>query len=195
MQKWRVLLGSLLLIITGFVIWHLYLRQKPQTPAGLVYNTITQSWEETAETNPTVSREEIVPGENSDGLHNYTLLRGYFDRYDVTTNTLTIKAIQPFTNNNLTKLTQVHLNPSQSIYCTPTHYTDPNTGKSYLMKSLTMPVRDGELLFVPTEQLSSFDNFLTRSHELTYLLIQLTSNFDAQVTNYVQKIIAIGICD
>jgi hypothetical protein len=136
MQKWLVLLSVLLLAITGLVVWYVYSRQIPSTPPGLVYNTITQRWEEAADTNPTVSREEISQEDNVDGLHNYTLLRGYFDRYDATTNTLTIKAIMPFTNNNKVELMDLQLSPSQSIYCTPTYYTDPNTGKSYLMKSL-----------------------------------------------------------
>lgn len=99
MQKWRVLLSILLLAITGLVLWYAYLRQTPSTPPGLVYNTITQRWEEAADTNPTVRREEISQEDNVDGLHNYTLLRGYFDRYEI--ETLQLKATAPFSQGNL----------------------------------------------------------------------------------------------
>lgn len=193
MKKWAVLLFVIgLLFPIGVYLFSQ--RNKTKSPPGLIYNTYTKTWE-TGGQEPHIVREDLAKISNEDGLHNNSLLRGYFDHYDPEKQILIIKAVMPFTNANKFELVDLELSTRQTIYCAPKDYVDPNTGKTYLTKSLTFPVKDGEVVYVPTEQTTNFDNFLSKSNDLTYLLIQLTKDFDPANKNYVQKIIALEICD
>ncbi len=187
--------GILVFSVIGFLFWYFYLQSKPSSPPGLIYNTITQQGEEATNSDPHVTRDDVVRGDNTTGLDNFTLLKGYFDSYEESSKTLTIKSIMPFTNNNKFELVNLQLNPSQAIYCVPKYYTDPNTGKTYLTKAITVPVKDNEVLFFPGEKPIPINEFLTRSNDLTYLMIQLTNDFDKETTNYVKKLIVTGLCE
>ena len=165
----------------------------------LVYNTVTQEWEKYTKEDPDqADRESILNNLAQDdtmaGLYNPTVLKGYFDHYDQDQQLLTIKALVPFTQ-NLFELKQVKLLSGQSIYCTPAIYVDPNTGQAYETKNIEIPVPEGETLSFHTEQLISFTDFLEGSTDQTFLHLQLTAAYDAASTNYVKKILVIGLCE
>lgn len=165
----------------------------------LIYNTVTQKWEKYTKADPDqADRESILNNLAADdtmaGLYNPTVLKGYFDSYDQDQQLLTIKALVPFAQ-NLFELKQVKLLSGQSIYCTPAIYVDPNTGQAYQTKDLEIPVPEGETLSFHVEQLISFTDFLEGSTDQTFLHLQLTADYDATTTNYVKKILVIGLCE
>ena len=161
----------------------------------IVYNPITQKWEKTYLTDE-INREEIQKNRgNEDGLYNQSILRGYFESYDETNSTLTMKSIVPFTQNSLFEISQLRLNSVQDIYCAPERYVDPNNGKSFEVRNLTIPVKDGQALYIPTEKIINFETFISKSKDSTYILVQLTKNYDKESTNYAKKIIVIGLCE
>lgn len=186
----------LLFIVSLSVIALLILKKQDEFDVGqkLVYNTYTKKWEEAKET-PNVSLDEVVKNENPDGLHNYSIIKGYFDSYDENTSILTLKSVVPFTNANKFEVVNVNLLNSQTIYCAPNEYIDPNNGKTHLTKNLIYPVKDEETLFLPHEKTASFSDFIFEANDLTYLIIQLTKNFDNAGDNYIQKLIFIGSCN
>lgn len=162
---------------------------------GEIYNEFTGEWEDVKINSNGIDRSKIVKADNNDGLHNYSILKGYFEKYDEKTETLTLKAAIAFTQNNLFETTKVKLSKKQTVYCVPENYTDPNTGVSYPMRKLTIPVKDNANLYVFREKAITFDQFLEQSNDLTLLLIQLTEDFDKNKTNYVKKIIITGLCE
>lgn len=197
MKKWLVFLVLVFLLGIGFF---LYLRQRisqQNTADKLIFNADAQRWEKyTYEDQVEGDRESILAtSNNEEGLHNPAVFKGYFDNYDENNQTLTIKAIVPFTQNNLVEKLEVKLLAGQSIYCAPSIYVDPNTGVAYETKSFVLPVKDGETLSFHVEKLISFTDFLEQSTEQTFLHLQLTENYDQSKTNYVQKILVIGLCE
>ena len=165
----------------------------------LVYNTVTQRWEKYTREDPDqADRESILNSLAQDdtmaGLYNPTVLKGYFDSYDQDQQLLIIKAVVPFTQ-NLFELKQVKLLTGQTIYCTPAIYVDPNTGQAYETKNIVIPVPEGETLSFHSEQLISFTDFIKESSDQTFLHLQLTASYDATTTNYVKKILVIGLCE
>lgn len=159
------------------------------------YNQYTGQWEKTRLSSDVPDQAAVVKADNTNGLNNYSIIKGFFDHYNEATQTLKMRAAVAFTQNSLFEPAELQLSPHQSIYCVPEHYTDPNTGKSYSLKSLRIPVKDGETLFIPGEKTISFTDFLEHSNQLTFLLIQLTTDFDSNQNNYVQKIIVTGLCN
>lgn len=193
----KFLWGISVLAVAGIIV-AVYLYQRNQKlQQGSVYNPFSQSWE-TAQVQPDDLDREVIleraAAENS-AAYNPTVMRGFFESYDSETNQLTIRATVAFTQNNLHETRHLKLNPSQSIYCVPETYTDPNTGSSYPIEKLMVPVQPEQTLFLPNEQTISLDQFLTRSTDRTYLLVQLTNAFNLNNTNYIQKIIAVGLCE
>lgn len=197
MKKWFVL-GTVVFVlgIGGFIYFRQRFNQQ-NTNSKLIYNTETQKWEKYSYEDPTeADREvflEVMAGK--DDINQPFILKGYFDSYDQEQQLLTIKAVIPFTQNNLFEIKQVKLLSGQSIYCTPSIYIDPNTGQAYATRDLVIPVKEGETLSFHTEQLISFTDFIEHSTELTFLHVQLTEDYDENKTNYVKKILVIGLCE
>lgn len=193
-KAWLILLLISLVAVAGYY----YLRYSAQNKRleRYYYNQFTGQWEQTSQINPDMpERSTVIRTDNIDGLNNRSIIKGYFNHYDETSQTLLMRAAIEFTQGSLFEPAELKLALNQSIYCVPEHYTDPNTGKSYSLKSLRIPVKDGVTLFVPGEKTISFIDFLERSTEITFLLVQLTADFAPNQTNYVQKIIVTGICD
>lgn len=186
----------LLFLILGLFYFFNSRRNGETSVDGLVYNNITQSWEPVKTVADNLDRDTIRQNQdNSDGLHNNSLLKGYFESYDEKNQQLIIKALVPFTQGNLYEQLDLKLYTNQTIYCAPLNYTDPNTGKSYETSKLMIPVKEGEIIYLPTEKIISFDSFVAKSNNLTNLLIQTTQNLNKDGDNYIQKIIALGLCD
>ena len=178
----------------------LFLKQRidrQSATSKFIYNPETRRWEKYLYEDPVEEDREAIlaTNNNEEGLHNPAVFKGYFDSYDEKNQTLTIKAIIPFTQNNLVEKLEVKLLSGQTIYCAPAVYVDPNTGIAYETKSFVLPVKDGETLSFHIENLISFSDFLEQSTEQTFLHFQLTENYDPSKTNYIQKILLIGLCE
>ncbi|MCZ2128155.1 MAG: hypothetical protein LC099_10330 [Anaerolineales bacterium] len=192
-KVWLVLLLIALFIFASY--YYLFRQTQDNKLEGDIYNQFTGQWEKANIKLQIPDRSKVAKTDNSDGLHNYAVLKGYFDRYDESSQILHIRAAIAFTQNNLFEPAMLKLSPAQTMYCVPEIYTDPNTGKSFALRNLKIPVKDGEPLFVPGETIISFNDFVEQSNQLTLLLVQLTADFDPTRTNYVQKIVATGLCD
>lgn len=186
-----------LLIVIGTSFYFFNENKEKNKYNKLIYNNATNKWEKFNQEDPlALEREEILDSlENSDGLQNQSIIRGYFENYDESTQKLKIKYLIPFSQGNLFENIELKLIPSQTIYCAPSVYIDPNTNKSYQTKNLVFPVKNGKTLWIPTEKYLDFEKFIENSDDLTFLYIQLTNNFSKEELNYIQKIIAIGLCE
>lgn len=194
MKKWLLLL--FFVVICSLAFFYLLYRnnlQKNET-STLLYNRISGEWEAVAEI-PKVKLEEINKDPNEDGLHNLSIVRGYFDHYDEQTSELTLKSLLPFTMETQYEFLSLKMPPSQTIYCSPSTITDQVTGKELLTSSLTFMVRNEQTMIVGAEQNFSFDQFLNQATADTYLFIQLTQDLNKQNTNYIKKLVVIGLCD
>jgi len=193
-KLWLIILVAFLCF--GFFYYRFYQSKRGERLAASAYNQFTGQWEETKASTEITKRSNITKTDNNDdGLHNYSILKGYFDKYDAKAQTLTLKVAIAFTQNSLFEIADFKFSPIQTIYCAPIIYTDPNTGRNYSLEKLISPVKDGATLYFPGEQTISFADFIEKSNNLTFLLAQLTKNFDKTTTNYIQKIIVTGLCD
>ena len=195
-KQFVVLIVVLVLGVAGFIYFRQRLNQQ-NTNSKLIYNSSTQKWEKYSYEDPVDSDREAILNvmTGKDDINNPSLLKGYFDNYDQDQQILTIKAVIPFTQNNLFEIKKVKLLAGQTIYCTPSVYIDPNTGQAYETKDIVIPVAEGETLKFHTEQLIIFTDFIEESTERTFMHIQLTEDYDENKTNYVKKILVIGLCN
>lgn len=192
-KLWLILLICFVFLAIFYYLF--YQKKQSRVLEGDIYNEFTGQWEKVQIDSKGIDRSQIAKTNNSDGLHNYAVLKGYFDQYDEESQTLKLRAAIAFTQNNLFEATQLKLSPEQTIYCLPENYIDPNTGQSYALRKLMIPVKDGTSLYLPGEKKISFTDFTNKSNQLTLLLIQLTEEFDKNKTNYVKKMIVTGLCD
>lgn len=183
------------LVVFGVYYYLFGSHKQSKNLKGEFYNQFTGEWEQAQIESKGIDPSKIAKTENSDGLHNYSIIKGFFNQYDESEQILNIRATIAFTQNALFEPIDVKLSPQQTIYCVPEVYSDPNTGKNYSLQNLKIPVKDGSTLYVPGERIISFIDFIEKSNDLTFLLIQLTTDFDQNKTNYVQKIIITGQCD
>lgn len=191
---WFVLLLVAPIVFAVYYYTFYQNRQSAQLE-GEFYNQFTGEWEQTKISSDVPDQSAIIKNDNIDGLYNYSIIKGYFNQYDETSQTLKMRVAVAFTQNSLFEPSDLRLSPNQSVYCVPEQYTDPNTGKSYSLKNLRIPVKNGETIFVPGEKSIKFDDFVKNSNQLTFLLVQLTEDFESTEINYVQKIIVTGLCD
>jgi hypothetical protein len=191
---WLILLLIALVFIVAYYYRFYQITQSNKLEADS-YNQFTGQWEPALTNSDIPDRSSVIKTDNKDGLNNYSIIKGYFNQYDEASRTLEMRAAIAFTQNSLFEPADLKLSPNQSVYCVPEQYTDPNTGKSYSLKNLRIPVKDGATIFVPGEKMINFTDFVEQSGQLTFLLVQLTEDFDQSKTNYVQKIIVTGLCD
>lgn len=193
----RIWLILLLISLFFFSLYYYRFYQTRQSNEleGDTYNQFTGKWEKVKIDSKGIEPSKITNNNNSDGLYNYAVVKGYFDQYDDNSQILKMRVAVAFTQNSLFELADLKLSPNQTIYCVPEVYTDPNTGKSYSLQNLRVPVKDGATIFVPGEKMISFTDFVEQSNQLTFILVQLAENFDKNKTNYVQKIIVTNLCD
>lgn len=189
-------LVSILIFVLFIVVFYyfLYHQQESNRTKTLFYNRFTGNWEKTT-AEPTIKPDQFEKNPNDDGLHNGSIIRAYYGGYNQDSQTLMVKRVLPLTNNSVVEDTPLKLNSSQSIYCAPENYSDPYTGKTFSLRKLVIPVKNDEVLRAPNENIISFEHFINSSTEFTYLLIQLTKDFDKNNTNYIQKVIALDICE
>lgn len=196
MKRVALIFSFVLFIILSTAIFFVYKKNNQLIgEEKIVFNPQTQKWEKTI-INDDINREEVLKNRsNDDGFYNQSIVRGYFDGYEEKDNSLKIKSTVRFTQNSLFDLIEVKINPVQTIYCVPEKYIDPNTGKAFDVRNLTIPVKEGQTLYLPTERIIDFDKFNSQSTDSTYLIVQLTQNLDKEKVNYVQKMIVVGLCE
>lgn len=196
MKRIAVIFSFILFILISVTIFFIYKKNnQPIREEKIVFNPQTQRWEKTS-LRDDIDREKVLNNRsNDDGLYNQSIVRGYFDSYDGKNNSLKIKSTVRFTQNNLFELIEAKVNPAQTIYCVPEKYIDPNNGKAFDVRNLTIPVKDNQILYLPTEEVFGFENFISQAKDSTYLIVQLTQNFDKEKINYVQKMIVVGLCE
>lgn len=193
----KIILALFAISLLGSIFFYFQQRNKQTLESNkVVYNPITEKWESFIREDPIQDRKEITKNaDNTNGIYNQSVLRGYFQNYDELSQTLTLHSAMSFTLNQLFENIELKLLPNQTIYCAPEIYVDPNTGKSYSISKLLMPVKDGETLWLPTERVFNFDEFLTKSNDKTFIYLQLTENYNQQTDNYIKKLIVIGLCE
>lgn len=197
MKKWLPWLALVICVATGLFLYFRNQFWSQETGGTFIYNAVTQRWEKADREDPLGADREAITANlaGKDDINNPSVLRGYFDHYDEKDQILTVKVVLSFTQNALFQEKQVKLLSGQSIYCTPAIYIDPNTGIAYNTKDIVIPVAEGETLQFHNEQLISFTDFIKQSTDRTYLYLQLTANYNDNATNYVQKILVVGLCD
>lgn len=198
MKKKLLVLSLLILILaSGFYFYKNNTKNKNSITSKFIYNNQTNQWEQIKDEKDPIGpdRTQILEkNNNADGLHNPTVLKGYFTEYDESTQLLSIKSLLSFTQ-GLFENVKLKLLPNQVIYCVPEIYTDPNNGKQIEIAKLNIPVKNGGTLWIPTEKVISFDEFVHQSNDRTFLFLQLTQDYNPQTINYIQKLIIVGICE
>lgn len=194
MKKWLVLLFFTSVCILAFFSFRYYGNLQKNEASTWLYNRISGEWEKVAD-RPRIKLEEIKKDPNEDGLHNLSIVRGYFDHYDEQTDELTLKSLLPFTMETQYELLSLKMPPSQTIYCSPSTIIDQVTGEKLLTNNLTFMVKNEQTMMIGVEQKFSFDQFLKQATADTYLFIQLTQDLNKQNTNYIKKLVVIGLCD
>lgn len=197
MKKWLPWLALAVCIAAGLFLYFHNQSQRQETSNTYIYNAVTQHWDKANREDPLGDDREAITANlaGKDDINNPSILRGYFDSYDEKDQILTVKVVLSFTQNALFQEKQVKLLAGQSIYCTPAIYVDPNTSIAYNTKDIVIPVAEGETLQFHNEQLISFTDFIKQSTDRTYLYLQLTADYNENVTNYVQKILVVGLCE
>ncbi len=192
-QFWILLVLFLLLLAIGGYFF-IQGRLNDSKDSVLVYNEVSGSFE-AIDAVPRVALKEVDPNPNEDGLHNRTLLRGYFDSYDKANNTITIKSVLPFTGDTQYELVSLQLPPTKTTYCAPSTVVDQQTGERLITQNLGFIVKNGQTLVTTHEQVIPFEQFITEANQTTYLFVQLTADYDETQTNYIQKLVVVGLCD
>ena len=195
MKKWPLLVSALAVVILGSAFWFWNIKRNRAKSPNLVYNAFSEKWEE-SHTPPLLSIDELnrlQPSE--DGGFNQLIQRGYFDHFDQATNSLSLKAVIPFTAQLRYYLLTAHLDLHQSIYCAPEYVLDEPTGRHLSVKEIIFPVRDGAVLTIPGEKRISLEDFLHQSSQQTYLFVQLLDKPQLDNVNYIQKLIVLGLCN
>ncbi len=190
---WILLVLFLLLLAIGGYFF-IKGRLNNSKDSVLVYNEVSGSFE-AIDAVPRVALKEVDPNPNEDGLHNRTLLRGYFDSYDKANNTITIKSVLPFTGDTQYELVSLQLPPTKTTYCAPSTIVDQQTGERLVTQNLGFIVKNGQTLVTTHEQVIPFEQFITEANQTTYLFVQLTADYDETQTNYIQKLVVVGLCD
>lgn len=196
MHKKLLLYFSISVVLVGTFLAYFYFFQKNKEEKieSLSFNPISGNWEETK--NPQrieLSEADLNP--NDDGLSNRAIVRGYFDKIDQNNNELTIKMALPFTGDSQYKTAKFKLPPDQKTFCSPSTIEDQVTGKTHETKSLGFIVKNGQTMNISREQLIDFNKFYENANEKTYVFLQLTKDYSEKESNYIQKIVIVGLCD
>lgn len=194
MKKWLLLVGFLVVITGGVTLFWNSQRQRTKTPI-LVYNAFSETWEESYEAPPLSTDELNQLQPIGDGGFNQLVQRGYFDSFDEATNSLSLKAVVPFTAKSQYYLLTTQLDLNQSVYCVPEYVIDEQTSQHLSVKEITFPVKDGEILAIPGEKRITLEDFLNQSTPQTYLFVQLLDKPKIDGVNYIQKLIVLGLCN
>lgn len=196
-KLWLYLGFSLLVITMVWFVARSYTKKgslkSQEKESTLMYNQESQEWE-IVDDLLKISIEDIDPNPNNDGLHNRTILRGYFNHYDDTQDKLVIKAVLPFTGNLQYQLVELELKHN-SLYCSPSIIVDKKTGQQHLTKDLEFIVKNGQVMKISQEKMIGFDEFITKAKQDTYVFIQLTEDFAKTKKNIINKLVVIGLCD
>lgn len=192
----RILILFPIIVLCGLAFFYLYFRSNLKKPSAttLIYNADSGKWENTYNV-PKILREEVDKDPNEDGLHNATILRGYFDHYDDQNSELVMKSVLPFTMNMQYEEVKLKTSPAKVVYCSPSTITDKETQKTYLTKDLRFPVLNNETMKITKEKIIDFNDFLKYSKADTYMFVQLTNDFTKNSANYIKKLVVIGLCD
>jgi len=195
LSKRRFWLVLVFVVLALVAVWY-WLSQTGSTAKDsvLVFDPVSGEWAR-VKAEPRVDIEELDPHPNDDGLHNRTLVRGYFDSYNEANNEITIKAVLPFTGDTQYELVKLKLPLLKTTYCAPASVVDQRTGELLLTQEMGFIVKDGQEMITVNEQLIPFEEFLAKASDTTYLLIQLASDFDRHADNYITKLVVVGLCD
>lgn len=186
----------LVILISSFFYFRVKEKSNSKDSSALIYNQFTEKWERTSKiTDESLVETTIIKDSNynADGLHNESVLRGYFDRYDQETGLLYIKYKLPLSSSY--EIAQLKTSLSQNAYCAPSQITDQRTGQIRDIKEINFMVKNGATLQTHAEKPLSFDDFLAKATDQTYLFVQLTDVFATEKQNYIYKLIAIGLCE
>lgn len=194
-KKW--LFYSLVLVVilgASFLAFYFFKKNKEKDLQSLTLNPVSGNWEQTK--NPQrIKVDEVDPSPNEDGLNNRTVVRGFLDQINQENNEITIKMALPFTGESQYKLATFKLPPDQKTFCSPSTIEDQVTGKTHETKNLGFIVKNGQTMNISREQLIDFDQFYEKANSETYVFLQLTKNYSEKESNYIQKIVIVGLCD
>lgn len=194
-KKW--LFYFLILIIVfgiSLLAFYLFQKNKEKKLKSLTLNPISGNWE-TVKNPQRIEVDEVDPSPNEDGLNNRTVVRGFLDQVNQEKNEITIKMALPFTGESQYKLATFKLPPDQKTFCSPSTIEDQVTGKTHETKSLGFIVKNGQTMNISRERLIDFNQFYEKANNETYIFLQLTKNYNEKESNYIQKIVVVGLCD
>lgn len=196
MKKWVIVVLFVVFASGGGFIFYQNFNKNSKNinPPTLVYNKESGKWENN-QTIPRINREDLEENSNEDGFSNLSLLRGYFDHYDEKNESIVIKSLLPFTMGQQFEIVELKVPINKIFYCAPTITIVPKTGEGVKTQSLTWPTKDDQTLKIIGEKMISFEKLIQEAKLDTYLFVQLTQNFDKNNTNYIKKLIVIGLCD
>jgi hypothetical protein len=189
-----IFLAIISLITIASFLYFKYSEAQEKDQETLIFNPTLGKWERVAEV-PRIELDEIEPNPNEDGLHNRTIVRGFFNNFNLEANEVTLKMAMPFTGESQYKLATFKLAPEQKSYCSPSKITDQVTGKTYQTKDLGFIVKNGQAMNISQEKNISFDDLVKEADEDTYVFLQLTNAYQEDTTNYIQKMVVLGLCD
>lgn len=194
-RKWLFYSSILIALSIVFLLaFYFFQKNKEEKLKSLTFNPVSGNWE--AAKNPQrIELNEADPSQNEDGLNNRSIIRGYFDQINQDKNEITIKMALPFTGESQYKLATFKLTPDQKTFCSPSTIEDQITGKTHETKSLGFIVKNGQTMNISREQIIPFDQFYENANEKTYVFLQLTKDYSEKESNYIQKIVVVGICD
>lgn len=195
MKKYIFLFGFI--IALSFFIFIIIYKKNPfvsNKSSYTIYDSFSEKWKP-AKDEPVGVAIGDDNNDNSDGFHNNSILRGYFDHYDEKTNRLYIKSAVPFGMEQLFEIKAVNVGLKQSFYCSPLQMVDEKTGETIPMRAARFPVYDGQTLYTYYEKIISFDKFLSNANERTWIFLQLTSPYSEKQENYLYKLVAAGLCE
>lgn len=196
MKKWLIVILLVIIISsTGFIFYKNFNKNSQNiNPPTLVFNEESGKWEN-VQSMSRINREDLDKNSNEDGFNNLTLLRGYYDHYDQKSESIVIKSLLPFTMGKQFEIVELKVPINKIFYCAPTITIVPKTGEGVKTQRLTFPTKDGQTLKVIGEKMISFEKVIQEAKLDTYLFVQLTQEFDKNNTNYIKKLVVIGLCD
>lgn len=196
MKKWLVVVLFIIIIVSaGFIFYKNFSKNSENiNPPTLVFNEESGKWEN-VQNIPRINREDLDKNPNEDGFNNLSILRGYYDHYDEKSESIVIKSLLPFTMGRQFEIVTLKVPINKIFYCAPTITIVPKTGEEVKTQRLTFPTKNDQTLKVIGEKMISFEKVIQEAKLDTYLFVQLTQEFDRNNTNYIKKLVVIGLCD
>ena len=162
-------------------------------PEYFSYNQFTNEIEKsTIEDDWIILPEELEKSEGTTFVANNYIVRGYFDNFDKSNKTITLKA--EIMNRKQYRMVETIITNETIMACWPETLYD-NAGQNKIATyQLTFPLenKDDFLKIREEKIIESYD--FSKLENSSYLIIQLVNSIDISMKNEIKKIILVGSC-